>query len=93
MTNKTTGWSLEMQGVLKDWPSVVDADGTLLARTYGPNAEAVALKMAAADAMLVALKDAEKILAQLREAGHSVQIELHDARAAIAAAEAAGVAA
>jgi hypothetical protein len=91
MSDKTTGWSFQMQGVLKDWPSVVDTDGTLLARTYGPNAEAVARKMAAADVMLAALKDAEKILAQLREADYSVQIELHDARAAIAAAEASGI--
>lgn len=46
---------------------------------------------AIADAMLAALKDAEKILAQLREAGQPVQIELQGARNAIAAAEAAGV--
>lgn len=49
--------------------------------------------IAAAPAMLAALKDNEKILAQLREAGYAVQIELYDTRAAIAAAEAADVAA
>ncbi len=88
MSAKTTGWSFQMQGVLKDWPSVVDGNGKLIARTYGADADGVARKMAAAPALLAALKDSEKILAQLREADYPVQIELHDARAAIAAAEA-----
>lgn len=85
MPNKPTGWSLEMQGVLKDWPSVVDADGTLLARTYGPNAEAVARKMAAADTMLAALREITDAYLSLH-AGEETFIAAR-ALAAIAAAE------
>lgn len=35
----------ENQGPLNDWPSVTRADGTLLARFYGPDAEGQARKM------------------------------------------------
>lgn len=46
---------------------------------------------AAARAMLAALRDAEKILAQLDAAGQPVHIELRETRAAIAQADAAGI--
>jgi hypothetical protein len=46
-----------MQGVLKDWPSVINADtGELIARTYGPHAAASAALFASAPDLLEALK-------------------------------------
>lgn len=92
MTNKTTA---------TDWRLVDERGaGGFLYIDRGPDHDFLQVEpeeharlIAAAPALLAALKDAEKILAQLREAGYSVQIELQDARAAIAAAEAAGVAA
>lgn len=53
---KATNWTYTLQGPLRDWPSVIDENGRLIARAYGPDAAGVARKMAAADDMLAALK-------------------------------------
>jgi hypothetical protein len=40
MTNKEkTPWRSDAQGVNKSWPSIVDAAGALVARTYGADAD------------------------------------------------------
>lgn len=103
MTDK---WQFEMQGPLKDWPSVVRADGTLLARTYGPLAEDAARIIAsapdtakAARAMLAALKGQitmlEHYASRLRSVhaivAREMEMDIARLRSQVAQAEAAGI--
>jgi hypothetical protein len=68
-------------GPLNDWPQVEDADGTLIARIYGPNARSNAALFAAAPELLRQLK---AVVAQLQDARWNVPPGIRDA---IAAAE------
>lgn len=81
-------WKFEMQGPLKDWPSVVSRDGALIARTYGAgaesNARAIADQATAARAMLAVLRD---MVARL----HIDARSLPAVSAVIAQARAAGI--
>lgn len=43
-------------GVLRDWPEVIDAEGRLIARTYGPQADALARLLAAAPELLAVVR-------------------------------------
>ena len=49
-------WQFAMGGVTKDWPEVRNDTGHILARTYEPDAEGNARLIAAAPAMLEALR-------------------------------------
>jgi hypothetical protein len=56
-TKHTPGpWQFAMGGVTKDWPQVESPTGALIARTYDVNAEDNARLIAAAPAMLEALR-------------------------------------
>lgn len=43
-------------GVLRDWPEVIDAEGKLIARTYGAQADVVARLFAAAPELLALVR-------------------------------------
>lgn len=95
-------WKFENQGPLKDWPSVIDASGQLIARTYGPNAEEHARQITelqnTARAMLAALKAIQFATASPASGFgkkdammRACQFAEREARVAIAQAQAAGI--